>query len=344
MGANNMPSIENLNSSNQNMNDCEPDAIMKTSFIRKFFSILVRVITFPILLVMRILYLMQQSLNWIRFRYIDFILYPDDIFIVTYPRSGTTWLQMILYQLTTDGELNFNHISEKIPWYERFVRYEESIPKLKRPRIFKSHLRYSGVKSVPKGNCRYIYVTRNMGDVLVSYYHFYVSHLGFQCNFDQFFTLFMSGRIRYGSWIDHICDWETNRKNINILFIRYEDLSRDLAAEIRKIASFCEIKVPEERFPTILERCSFEYMKQNQEKFDYITEVLLEAGIDNKSFIRAGKTGTSNEYLSESQIEKIQTVVGKLPPHIQEVINTINTVENEKDQTVELPQQVVVYE
>lgn len=344
MGDTSKPSTEHHNSPLKNINDQNPDAPMKTSFLRRFLSISIRVITFPILLGMRILYLVQQSLNWIRFRYIDFVVYPDDIFIVTYPRSGTTWLQMILYQLTTNGELDFNHISEKVPWYERFVRYEETIPNLKRPRIFKSHLRYSGIKSVPKGKCRYIYVTRNIGDVLVSYYHFYASHLGFKGNFDQFFNLFINGRVRYGGWIKHINNWETNRKKINVLFLRYEDLIRDLEKEIRKIADFCDIEILEERLPEILERCSFDYMKKYQEKFDYITEVLLEAGIDNKSFIRAGRTGTANEYLSKAQKDKIQSIIDDLPPHTQEILKTINNLEF-KEEPLEAPsQQEVVYE
>jgi len=43
-----------------------------------------------------------------------FVPRPGDIYIVSYPRSGTTWLQMILYQLTSDGSMGFDHITEFI--------------------------------------------------------------------------------------------------------------------------------------------------------------------------------------------------------------------------------------
>src|SRR5688572_22781696 len=49
---------------------------------------------------------------------LDYDGYPDDIFIVTYPKSGTTWLQMIVYQLTTDGAMDFGHIDEVSPFLE----------------------------------------------------------------------------------------------------------------------------------------------------------------------------------------------------------------------------------
>jgi hypothetical protein len=43
---------------------------------------------------------------------------PDDLFIVSYPRSGTTLMQMILYQLRTDGSMDLPHIGAVSPWFE----------------------------------------------------------------------------------------------------------------------------------------------------------------------------------------------------------------------------------
>ena len=40
----------------------------------------------------------------------------DDIYITTYPKSGTTLMQMIIYHLTTDGSMDFNHIYDVSPW------------------------------------------------------------------------------------------------------------------------------------------------------------------------------------------------------------------------------------
>lgn len=307
----NTSSIHNDETSSLEYSENQNRSHNRLGFGRRLLSILLKVLTFPILLITKLFYQLSLLLNWIRFRYVEFVVEPDDIFIVTYPRSGTTWLQMILHQLTSNGDLNFNHISERIPWFERFLRYEEKLPDLPHPRIFKSHMAYSGFQSIPKGGCRYIYVLRNPGDVLVSYYHFYASHLGFKGTFDQFYDMFMKGRVRYGSWFKHVRDWGTHSKNNNIMFLRFEDLKEDLEREIRKIADFCEIKVQEERMPGILEECSFKCMKENQSKFDYITEVLVEAGIESGSFIRSGNVGDSKEYLNEDQKAEIELMKKK---------------------------------
>src|SRR5262249_49561577 len=62
------------------------------------------------------------KLHLLELKHFKFVPRPDDIFIVTYPRSGTTWMQMILYQLTTDGNMDIPHIAERCPWFERSTR------------------------------------------------------------------------------------------------------------------------------------------------------------------------------------------------------------------------------
>src|SRR5580658_5472758 len=155
-----------------------------------------------------------------------FVPRPDDIYIVSYPRSGTTWLQMILYQLTTDGGMDFDHITEFIPFFERALSLGQDLNARKPPRVFKTHLTYG---QIPRGPFKYIYVARDGKDVLTSYFHFHRSHLGFKGTLDDFFQGFVRGKVGYGSWFRHVAEWKKRANDSNVLFLQYEELARDLA-------------------------------------------------------------------------------------------------------------------
>lgn len=85
------------------------------------------------------------KLRWVRLAHLEFVPRPDDIFIITYPRSGTTWMQMILYQLTTDGDMEFPHIYEYCPWFERSSRSGLGFEARPSPRLFKGCHRASAM-------------------------------------------------------------------------------------------------------------------------------------------------------------------------------------------------------
>jgi hypothetical protein len=227
--------------------------------------------------------------------HLRFRAHPDDVFLVTYPRSGTTLLQMILYQLTTDGSMDLEHIAQYVPWFEHLIRIGRDPEEVPSPRIFKSHLPY---RWVPKGPCRYIYVVRDGRDVAVSYYYFYRAMNGFRGTFDAFFQRFMRGKTNHGSWFDHVAGWCENKRSLNVLLLRYEDFRRDLEGCIRRIAAFCELKVDEERLPTIVERCEFSFMKAHQSKFDPLEQFRWERGAAGIDFIRKGEVGQWREHLS----------------------------------------------
>lgn len=72
----------------------------------------------------------------------------DDIYIVTYPRSGTTWLQMILYQMMTRGEMSFAHISQVIPFFDRALLSRTNFAALPSPRVFKTHLSFQNISTL----------------------------------------------------------------------------------------------------------------------------------------------------------------------------------------------------
>lgn len=243
---------------------------------------------------------------------LEFVPRSQDIFIVTYPRSGTTLMQMALYQLTTEGNLNFTHISEVSPFLDRLFTYQiksaKDLETLPDPRIFKSHLAY---QYIPKGPCRYIYVARNGQDVAVSYYHFHVSHLGFKGTFAEFFDLFVKGKVMYGSWFQHIAGWQQHREDPNVLYLQFEEIQQDLKTCLHQIIDFCQLDVPQERLPEILKQCGFESMKQHEAKFDHITGMIWEKGYQKNTFIREGKIGGGAQQLTASQRERFERALAQ---------------------------------
>jgi hypothetical protein len=238
------------------------------------------------------------KLQWVQLVHLEFVPRPDDVFIVTYPRSGTTWMQMILYQLNTDGSMDFPHIYEYCPWFERSSRSGLGFEARPSPRLFKSHLPH---RKIPKGPCRYIYIARDGKDVAVSYYHLYRDFNGFKGTFSEFFDRFLRGKVEFGSWFEHVQGWWRHQHDPNVLFLRYEDLLDDLEACLRRIIVFCGFKIEPERMPTILERCSFAFMKQHESQFDPMTGASWEQGAQGKAFLRAGRIGDGRGQLSPEQ-------------------------------------------
>jgi peroxiredoxin len=230
-----------------------------------------------------------------------FVFRADDLFIVTYPRSGTTWMQMILYQLTTHGKMDFPHITTVSPWFERSLKGGKAYDALPAPRVFKSHLSY---RKIPKGPCKYIYVARDGKDVAVSYYHFQKTHMGYKGTWDEFFQRFLKGQDSYGSWFRHVRGWWEHRHDPNVLFLYYEEMTADLPSCLRRISDFCGLEIAPERWGDILERCSFAFMKQHESRFDPLTAMLYEQGFQSNSHLRKGQSGEGCEQLSLRQTRR----------------------------------------
>jgi peroxiredoxin len=237
-----------------------------------------------------------------------FVFRADDIFIVTYPRSGTTWMQMILYQLTTEGKMDFPHITTVSPWFERSLKDGKAYDALPSPRVFKSHLSY---RKIPKRPCKYIYVARDGKDVAVSYHHFQKTHMGYKGTFDEFFERFLKGADHYGSWFRHVRGWWEHRHDPNVLFLYYEELAEDLPSCLRRISDFCGLEIAPERWNDILERCSFAFMKQHERQFDPMTAMLYEQGFQPNSHLRKGQTGSGSEQLSLRQSRRFDKTFSK---------------------------------
>ena len=211
---------------------------------------------------------------------------PGDVYLASYARSGTTWLQMIVYQLTTDGNMDFTHITGPIPYFERALMLGRDLNQLPSPRIFKTHMRY---KQLPSGPYKRIYIARNGKDVLVSCFHFFRDNSTFKGTFEEFFAGFMAGVVPSGSWFRHVAEWSAHAADPNVLYVRYEDLVNHFEPTLRRIAAFLDRPIPADKYASIAERCSFRFMKQHEEKFSFAQEVMLEHGFTGQGFIRSSQ-------------------------------------------------------
>jgi len=225
---------------------------------------------------------------------------PDDVFVVTFPKSGTTLMQMMLYQLSTEGEMDFPHIDSVSPWFELHLSggLGEHVEAAPSPRIFKSHLRYH---DLPQG-VRSIYLARHPGDVAVSAYHHHRLVSGRDADLDRYVDDFFAGRTRFGSWCKHIESWWPHRNDPNVLFLRYEEVIADLPETARRVAAFCGLPLDDAKLARVVERCSLPFMKRYDAKFD---PRLHQVSRGRREFIRKGVPGQGRRALSTAQEEQL---------------------------------------
>lgn len=194
-------------------------------------------------------------------------LRESDIYIVTFLKSGTTWMQMILYQMFTDGEIDFEHIYDVSPWVTNESingKDPERINKLSNPRIFKSHDPYKKFDSSAKN--KIIYVYRNPVDTAYSLYHHRKNYNNSKETIDDTLQKFFSDKEEY-NWFTFTKAWLENKYRLNVYYVKYEDLKNNFDETLIDIANFLGVVLNEEKMFRIKERSSFQFMKQYEDKF-----------------------------------------------------------------------------
>ncbi|KAL9960567.1 hypothetical protein ACROYT_G034042 [Oculina patagonica] len=242
----------------------------------------------------------------------------DDVFIGSYPRSGTTWMRELLWQIYNDGAISDVHLGSRVLWLEihpllhrREPDNAESSPVSKpvidllpSPRLLWSHLPY---QLIPKGKddattCKYIYIARNPKDVAVSLYYFLFSidaesYSGL--TWDIFLKFFLQGKLVYNLWSDHVLEWWKHRDDPNILFLKYEDLKKDLLSNVRTIAEFLEKPLSEDVIQRIAHQCSFHEMAKTPVTFQVFPDV-------DASYLRKGEVGDWKNHFTLEVNEKFE--------------------------------------
>ena len=151
---------------------------------------------------------------------------------------------------------------------ERVFYVRESFQNRTPPRLMRTHYSYEMFKKlIEVDKLKVIVVLRNPKDVLVSFFHMYcsVEALGhFQGDFHDFFELFKAKRLVYGDLFDWCKVWWGKKDLENILVVRYEDMVKDCATVVQKVAEFCQKNIDSKTVDKIVEHCSIDNMKKDK--------------------------------------------------------------------------------
>ena len=242
-------------------------------------------------------------------------IFPDDIFLVSYPRSGNTWVRFLLGNLVfQDDAVTFSNIESRVP--EIYFNPDRFLRQLPRPRVIKSHECFQPMYP------RVICLVRDPRDVAVSYYHHNVKagNISDDYRMVDFVPRFIAGEFdpKFGSWRDNVLSWITLRENDpHFLMLRYEDMQTDTSAALKQIlrflhdCSFREIDGSPAALQRAIELSSPERMRA-LEKQEAGQWVLTKNTRSDKPFVRSAKAGGWKSQLPPESVAAIESAWGNL--------------------------------
>ncbi|XP_037035025.1 luciferin sulfotransferase-like [Bradysia coprophila] len=283
-----------------------------------------------------------------KFREASYHLYnfqsrPSDVYVATFPRSGTTWTQELVWMIAND--LNYDKataepLTKRFPFFEFCVFMHEQtkqelllenqdslekqnfvelvstpgydfLPDITEQRFIKTHLPFSLLPpSVMECKSKVIYVARNPKDVAVSYY--YLNKLyrtqGYINTFEKYWDYFEKNLNPWMPYWSHLKEGWEHRNHPNVLFMFYEDMNKDLPATIRKVANFLKKNLTDEEVTKLTSYLSIENFKHNTSVNQNELKEVRILNPNEEAFVRKGKTnlkGWQKEYTPEI-IERVE--------------------------------------
>ena len=231
---------------------------------------------------------LRSSVNALRHRGVR----RADALLVSYPKSGNTWMKFMLAHALTGVAASFDATEDAIGT----IGGEMDVPTLLPGggRILKSHEALTPGVRAPG---RVVYVVRDGRDVAVSYYHQLLRKGPQPGEFSSFLPRFVAGEVDgYGSWAAHVTSWLDGQvaRDGRISVVRYEDLLEDPPNGLRRTLEFLGASVDADTLEAAVEANRFEQMRRRE------TESAFHEEQGDRFFVRRGVSGEWRETFSET--------------------------------------------
>jgi Sulfotransferase domain len=236
-------------------------------------------------------------------------VFPDDTFLVSYPKCGSTWVRFLVANLMSpEKHPDFTNINVLFPDYQAYSK--RALKRLRRPRTMKSHQYFD-----PRYR-KVLYIVRDPRDVVLAEYHFGIK----QRLHDESYPLadyiprFLAGSTghAYGSWFEHLASWYFARRNDpRFLLLQYESLHSQTAIELARIADFLGVPSDPSRLAFAVEQSDAKRMRALEKKQAHVFSSTKETRLD-LPYIRVAKAGGWRVNLPSEHVASIESAWGSL--------------------------------
>ena len=255
-----------------------------------------------------------------------------DIILASYPKSGTTWLKALTVALferlknsssSSDAlhPLQSDNPHGIVPFFEIYLYLNSSTPDLTKfssssPRLFSTHMPLHTLQVPFKDSpCKIVYVCRDVKDVLVSQWYFRSAYLQKEVDkslLESSLDSLCSGVGYFGPiWENVLSYWRGSLEDPeHILFMRYEEMKSEPAAQVKRLAEFlgCPFTEEEEEggsVDKILELCSLRSLSSMEINKTGKTS----NNVHHSNFFRKGEVGDSKNHLTPEMENKIDMIM-----------------------------------
>lgn len=269
---------------------------------------------------------------------------PGDVVIATYPKCGTTWMQRIVSLLIFQSA-EPRPVMELSAWIDRRIGppLEAVMARMEAQthrRFLKSHLPLDGLPVFDE--VRYIHVARDGRDASTSYHnHCTAFTAAALAAYDREgladpaigrayprppadLATFFHNWLTRGVVPGHEDGWPTlsffhtvrsyweERARPNLLLVHYNDLQADLAGEMRRIAAFLAIDVPEALWPELVAAAGFAAMRRDGAVLMGHAASMFEGGAER--FLYHGSNGRWRGAVRAADLELYDAKLATLLP------------------------------
>ncbi|KAE9456105.1 hypothetical protein C3L33_11988, partial [Rhododendron williamsianum] len=268
------------------------------------------------------------GLEGIMFAQEHFQARSTDVFLISTPKSGTTWLKALIFAIVkrncytnSTHPLLTTNPHECIPFLECRLFKEPpvaDVEKLPSPRLFAAHIPYTSLpKSILCSDCKIVYVCRDSKDVLISLWYHMAKMRSKDLpplSLEEAFKLFSKGLSGFGPFWDHVLGyWNASMEcPQRFFFLRYEELKKETLINVRRLAEFLgqPFSMEEERdrvVEEIIELCSFKRLSN----LEVNKNGPLNAFAKNDIFFRKGEVGDWSNHLTTQMAESLDQITNE---------------------------------